>query len=145
MLRAPMKKRSSIARFHADTVRLGISFIAWLPVQFVVCSSVGSEKSAASATAPLGSHVAVVVNEYCVNCHNGEVKKGGLGLDNIVHEDPAQHADAWERVVRKLRARQMPPIGKDRPEERTYEEIVSRLAASLDRAAAKHPNPGRTE
>src|SRR5207302_5296418 len=47
--------------------------------------------------------------------------------------------------VRKLRARQMPPIGKNRPEERTYQEVVSWLAASLDREAARHPNPGRTE
>src|SRR5206468_10107741 len=72
-------------------------------------------------------------------------KKGGLDLDSLSREDVTQQPDVWERVVRKLRARQMPPMGKDRPEERTYDEVVSRLASSLDRAAAKHPNPGRTE
>jgi hypothetical protein len=57
----------------------------------------------------------------------------------------ASHADDWERVIRKLRARQMPPLGKDRPPEKTYEEAVARLAVSLDRLAAKNLNPGRTE
>src|SRR5206468_12760857 len=50
-----------------------------------------------------------------------------------------------ERVVRKLRARQMPPMGKDRPDERAYDAVVSELSSTLDRAATKHPNPGRTE
>jgi hypothetical protein len=93
----------------------------------------------------LGPAVTAVVNKYCVSCHDAEVKKGGLDLDSISLEDVTQHQDAWERVVRKLRARQMPPMGKDRPEERTYDAVVSGLASSLDRAAAKHPNPGRTE
>lgn len=85
------------------------------------------------------------MNSYCIDCHDREVSKAGLNLDSLSREDVTQQPDAWERVVRKLRARQMPPMGKDRPEERTYEEIVSRLASSLDRAAAKNPNPGRTE
>jgi hypothetical protein len=89
--------------------------------------------------------VTAVVNNYCVTCHDSEVKKGGLDLDRITHGDVTSHMDDWERVVRKLRARQMPPDGKKRPDERTYDAIVLELVSSLDRAAAKHPNPGRTE
>ena len=73
------------------------------------------------------------------------MKKGGLDLERIAREDTIQHADEWERVLRKLRARQMPPIGKDRPTEKIYDEVATRLASTLDRAAAKNPNPGRTE
>src|SRR4030095_12858182 len=47
-------------------------------------------------------------------------------------------------VVRKLRARQMPPIGKERPDEASYDAVVAALEASLDRAAGAPPNPGRT-
>ena len=48
-------------------------------------------------------------------------------------------------MVRKLRARQMPPVGKDaagraRPTTRSSPT----LKTSLDRAAAARPNPGRT-
>ena len=56
----------------------------------------------------------------------------------------AEHPAVWEKVVRKLRARQMPPVGKPRPNEASYEAIVAYLEGSLDRAAAAHPNPGRT-
>ncbi len=91
------------------------------------------------------SKVTAVVNKYCVDCHDSDAKKGGLDLQSIGVEDAANHPDEWERVIRKLRARQMPPLGKARPDDRTYNTVVAKLASSLDRAAAKHPNPGRTE
>jgi hypothetical protein len=39
----------------------------------------------------------------------------------------------------------MPPAEKKRPDERVYDATVSELVSLLDRAAAKHPDPGRTE
>ena len=45
---------------------------------------------------------------------------------------------------RKLRARQMPPIGQERPTDKTCDEVVARLASSLDRAASTTPNPERS-
>ena len=72
-------------------------------------------------------------------------KEGGLALDAVALQDVSRHPDVWEKVVRKLRARQMPPVGK-RPAGRgrpTTRSIAS-LETSLDRAAAAHPNPGRT-
>ena len=56
----------------------------------------------------------------------------------------SRHPDVWEKVVRKLRARQMPPVGKERPDDATYDAVIASLETSLDRAAAAHPNPGRT-
>src|SRR5262249_9838565 len=50
----------------------------------------------------------------------------------------------WEKVARKLSARQMPPPGRKRPDERTYASFVGALEAELDRVAATRPNPGRT-
>ncbi len=145
MLVAVVKKRIPTGQFHADTLQPGISPTFWMAVLLVVCNCIGAQQPAARPPAPLSSPVTAVVNKYCVSCHDSEVKKGGLDLDSLSGEGVTQHPDVWESVVRKLRARQMPPMGKDRPEERTYDEVVSRLASSLDRAAAKHPNPGRTE
>ncbi len=85
------------------------------------------------------------VGRYCADCHDSEMKKAGLDLDGILVEDVTKHPEVWEKVVRKLRARQMPPMGKQRPEESTFETVVSRLSDSLDSAATGHPNPGRTE
>ncbi|HEX8201278.1 MAG TPA: DUF1592 domain-containing protein, partial [Isosphaeraceae bacterium] len=53
--------------------------------------------------------------------------------------------EVWEKVVRRLVARQMPPEPRTRPEERDYEAVVSAVAGALDRAAAAHPEPGRTD
>jgi mono/diheme cytochrome c family protein len=85
-----------------------------------------------------------LVDEYCASCHDEDKKKAGLALDTIAAQDVPRHPDVWEKVVRKLRARQMPPIGKDRPDEATYDAVIASLETSLDRAAAAHPNPGRT-
>jgi uncharacterized protein DUF1592/uncharacterized protein DUF1588/uncharacterized protein DUF1585/uncharacterized protein DUF1587/uncharacterized protein DUF1595 len=86
-----------------------------------------------------------VVDQYCLDCHDGSIKKGGFDLESIKSDDISKHLAEWEHVVRKLRVRQMPPVGKDRPSEKSYDEIVPALASLLDRASETHPNPGRTE
>lgn len=90
------------------------------------------------------SHVAVVI-QYCVACHNEGAKTAGLALDLIVADDPAVHSETWERVVRRLRARQMPPAGMPRPDEATYNSAVNALEQALDADAVANPNPGRTD
>jgi hypothetical protein len=80
-----------------------------------------------------------VIDRYCLGCHNTKVKTGGLALDTD------QPPETWEKVVRKLRVRHMPPAGLPRPDERTYDSVVSALEAKLDSAAAANPNPGRTD
>jgi hypothetical protein len=86
----------------------------------------------------------VLVTRYCLSCHNERVKSGQLALDAVVARDPGDDPAVWEKVVRKMRARQMPPIGLPRPDESAYDAAVASLETSLDRAAAARPNPGRT-
>ncbi len=102
--------------------------------------------TAAGPTGPAPAAIhAALVDEYCTTCHDETEKEGGLALDGVVLQDVSRHPDVWEKVVRKLRARQMPPVGKkDRPDEAAYDAVIASLEASLDRAAAAHPNPGRT-
>src|SRR5262249_442443 len=75
---------------------------------------------------------------------NNDTKKAGLTLDSLSGEGVDAHSDVWETVVRKLAARQMPPAGRARPDERTYNTFVAALEAELDRVAVARPNPGRT-
>ncbi len=142
---APVNSRIPNDRAAAGVVRRGIGVVTGIPAWLLAFGLVGAQPPAPSTSSPPGARVTALVNQYCVTCHDREVKKGGLDLESISRADLAQHADEWERVVRKLRARQMPPLGKDRPAERAYDAVVSQLSAKLDRAAAKHPNPGRTE
>jgi cytochrome c553 len=96
-----------------------------------------------AATSPSAAH-RTVITRYCVSCHNDRLKSGGLALDQAVAHDIGQSPEVWEKVVRKLRVRQMPPVGMPRPDESSYEAEIASLEASLDAAATLAPNPGRT-
>jgi len=85
------------------------------------------------------------VNRYCVGCHNTKTKAGDFTLDTLLATNVTQHPEEWEKVIRKLRPRYMPPVGLPRPDEKTYDAVVASLAASIDSAAAARPNPGRTD
>ena len=111
-----------------------------LPVSLLFLSIVLS-----AAQAPPPAARPTVVKKYCAGCHNAKMKSGGLVLDAIAADSVAQHPAEWEKVVRRLRARQMPPSGLPRPDERTYAALVSALETSLDAASAAKLNPGRTD
>jgi cytochrome c553 len=98
-----------------------------------------------TASQPDLSSVPAFVQAFCADCHDRDTKKGDLDLLSISGADVSQHPADWEKVIRKLRARQMPPAGKRRPAEDAYDAIVFKMMASLDQAASKNPDPGRTE
>ncbi len=51
--------------------------------------------------------------------------------------------EVWEKVVRKIRAGEMPPAGLPRPDQPATQALLTFLEAGLDRAASLNPNPGR--
>ncbi|RUL88752.1 DUF1592 domain-containing protein [Tautonia sociabilis] len=85
------------------------------------------------------------VDLWCIACHNLEDRMAGLALDELGREPVERHPDAWEKVVRKLVAGQMPPAEEVGPSARSNHEIVSLLTRRLDRRAAEQPDPGRTD
>jgi Protein of unknown function (DUF1592)/Protein of unknown function (DUF1588)/Protein of unknown function (DUF1585)/Protein of unknown function (DUF1587)/Protein of unknown function (DUF1595) len=99
----------------------------------------------AVATPVFAQPVAATIDRYCTGCHNSKVRSAGLAFDSIAAQDPGLHPRDWEKVVRKLHARAMPPPGLPRPDERTYESLLTTVESALDRAAAAHLNPGRTD
>jgi hypothetical protein len=62
----------------------------------------------------------------------------GLDLANL-----DSNGALWEKVLRKLRSREMPPPGNPRPDEATYETLVKAIEGERDRLADVRPNPGR--
>ena len=120
---------------------------------------------AAGAAAPLfgaieatATSVEAALDRYCLSCHNERIVSGrdtapsmlvsqlrtvGLALDNLDTTRVGDAAELWERIVRKLRSRAMPPVGRPRPDDETYAAVASWLEAELDRASARAPNPGR--
>jgi hypothetical protein len=84
-----------------------------------------------------------MIDKYCVGCHNERLKTAGLMLDKADVDDAGSRAELWERVLRKLRAREMPPAGSPRPDAATYTALTEFLEKRLDDAASADPRPGR--
>ena len=112
----------------------------WTPVGLVALASLAR----AASPAPLSPERSLA-DRYCIGCHNATAKTAGLAPDTISRQPIERHPEIWEKVVRRLRARQMPPAGLPRPDQATYNAAVKSLESSLDSAAAAHPNPGRTD
>ncbi len=91
-------------------------------------------------TVPLAAQTPLetTVNRYCVGCHNDKLKTAGLSLAAA----GTAPSDTLEKVLRKLRAGEMPPPGIPAPDAATRGAIVSSLETQLDKQAAEHPNPG---
>ncbi len=84
-----------------------------------------------------------VLDRYCVACHNARSLTAGLALDEVDPAHVAQDAAVWEKVLRKLRTRTMPPSPRPRPDDATYDDLATHLETALDRAAEAAPDPGR--
>jgi mono/diheme cytochrome c family protein len=106
-------------------------------VAFVTTAVLAQVRTDPSPAAP-SSDAALArttIESYCTGCHNAKAKAGGLALDTLslnpsiaVHE----HADVWEKVLRKLRGRQMPPPGSRQPDQKEIDAFVSWMEATLD-------------
>ena len=102
-------------------------------------------RRAAASTAEAAKYRAFV-DKYCVSCHNQRTSfpsDGPVRLDAAGFDDLLGHAETWERVLRKLSVRAMPPPGSPRPTEAEYAGFTGWLAASLDRAWEGRSTPGR--
>ena len=86
-----------------------------------------------------------LIDRYCVTCHNDRLETGGFSFEPLDVADVAAHPEAWENVVRKLRAGAMPPRPRPRPDQKTYDGFRFWIERELDAAAAADLNPGRTE
>ena len=101
---------------------------------------------AAAALAQPGPDDRTLLTRYCGGCHNDRTLTAGVSLQGVDLDRVGAHAgevELWEKVVRKLRTRAMPPAGRPRPTEAQYEGVAARLETAIDAAAAADPNPGR--
>jgi len=60
-----------------------------------------------------------LLRNRCEKCHNSEDWAGGVAFDTLSPQDIAADAETWEKAVRKLRGRLMPPPGNPQPDQPT--------------------------
>ncbi|MBZ5675656.1 MAG: DUF1592 domain-containing protein [Acidobacteriia bacterium] len=82
-----------------------------------------------------------LLDQYCVTCHNKRLQTAGLLLDQLDPASMHDHAETWEKVVRKLRAGMMPPSGMPRPAAPVLESMVSFMEKELDRTTTANLIP----
>lgn len=86
------------------------------------------------------------LNQYCIACHNDATLTANFTLQTIALDQVGHKLDeigVWEKVVLKLRAREMPPPEMPRPDAQAYDRLAGWLETALDEAAAANPNPGQ--
>src|SRR5260221_5632035 len=78
------------------------------------------------------------IGTYCFGCHNKYVKAGNLFLDELSAESVPEHPEIFEKAVRKLRGRQMPPPGNPQPSQKEVDALVAWLESTLDKSGMEH-------
>ena len=123
----------------AGTISLGLAGST------VQSPRVPSGEAAASphGTAPVASGPNEVVEQFCTRCHNERSRRGDLVLEGFDIADATNRRPTIEKMIRKLRAGMMPPMGARRPDAEVVAAMATELETAMDGIAATSPNPGR--
>ncbi len=151
----PRRTRAATALLPALFSLLAAATAAVVPVVFAPAATAATPQAnpdapAATATtqrasrnAPAGAeYLQTTIRRYCLGCHNDGALTAGLSLQGVDPARVAEHAPALEKVFQKLRAGEMPPAGRPRPDDATVADLVAWLETALDGAAADSPDPG---
>jgi hypothetical protein len=111
-------------------------------------STTPAEKSAADVAA---AHQAIFDQQafwqttkvYCDTCHFGPKARAKLNIESLDLAHLDANGETWEKILRKLRSREMPPVGMPRPTEAAYQRLVASIENERGRVADVKPNPGR--
>src|SRR5215813_3216454 len=75
------------------------------------------------------------IQTYCFVCHNKDVRAGNLLLDQLGAASVREQPEIFEKVVRKLRGRQMPPPGFLQPPQQEVDALIGWLESTLDESS----------
>jgi mono/diheme cytochrome c family protein len=123
------------------SVGLALGAVAFVSIASLSGQSAPS-RAQASAPAISAEKSRALLDQYCVTCHNDRLKTANLSLQGLDLARVPDHAELWEKVIRKLRAGVMPPPDLPRPSLAEYEGLRDWLEGEVDRAAANDVHPG---
>ena len=127
--------------FRTSALALGIAVVGAF---FWRSSVVPAETTLSPTAAPFDQHMVWGTwKKYCDTCHFGPKARGNVNLETLDLSNLNVNGATWEKVLRKLRGREMPPPGALRPDETTYKSLVTAITTERDRLADTRPTPGR--
>lgn len=100
---------------------------------------------AASASSHFKKDIHPVVEEFCLDCHDSETKKGDLDLSKLeFNPNDEKNFGTWVKVFDRVDKGEMPPKKKDQPSTSQREKFTKTLSATLiDADEAKIKLTGR--
>ena len=108
---------------------------------FLMASPAPMQTKAQTPAAAAPDQHRAMLSTYCFACHNTRLKSGDLALDGLDLQNPADNAEIWEKALRKLRGRLMPPPGNPQPVQKEIDSFVAWMENTLD-SQAKGPKAG---
>ncbi|HXG11208.1 MAG TPA: DUF1592 domain-containing protein [Gemmataceae bacterium] len=89
--------------------------------------------------------IAPLLTKYCTKCHGGEKPRADLSLEKYQDDDQVmQDRKVWEKVLKHVRAREMPPQGRPQPTPAEIDLLTGYVATQLARVdCTKERDPGR--
>src|SRR5262245_36720997 len=90
-------------------LRLLLTAVVFLIVWTAPTTARQGEDDFAKAVSPL-------LTGTCTPCHNDRLASGGLNVTALLNGNSViAHRDDWEKILRRVRASEMPPSGVARP------------------------------
>jgi hypothetical protein len=129
--------------------RLGGLGLVLAGAALVGCSMVASRQPANVEMANHPEQFATVVRPIlegtCAQCHSGADPAAGLSVTAMTGpESLVRDREDWEKILRRLRAGEMPPSGVEKPDPALLAGMISYIEQSFAMAdAATQPDPGR--
>jgi mono/diheme cytochrome c family protein len=116
---------------------LAALFVLALPLTFSAQQAPPAARRVSTpTTVPSGDAQLATIKQYCSGCHNDRAKIAGVSFEGLTPQHIAQNPDLFEKAVRKMRGRVMPPPGARQPEPGALDAVVGWLEQSLDGAAS---------
>ncbi|HET9216717.1 MAG TPA: DUF1592 domain-containing protein [Terriglobia bacterium] len=120
-------------------MKKSIALIAVIAVGAVITAP--SFQSAQTAQAGQNSAATAAqlatIKEYCGTCHNDRAKMAGVSFDGLTVASVGEHAEIFEKAVKKVRGRVMPPPNAKQPDAKTSDALVAWMEDTLDKAETK--------
>jgi hypothetical protein len=104
-----------------------------------------AEKEKRPAAVTYGKQVTPLLQKYCLKCHSGPKPRASFSLDRFTSDaQAAADRKTWEKVLRALQAREMPPEDKPQPAPAERDLLLSFLDQQLAAVdCTKARDPGR--
>jgi cytochrome c553 len=143
--RIPESIRSLVRRFLAGPAVTRQSFVVLVvAVAANVLSAATAFAAEASLPAGLDAPTAAFFQSHCVRCHGADTAEAELRLERLDADlDRGEVFARWQRIVKRLRAGEMPPREEPQPSAAERTAAIDFLDAQLKAGSTRRGQSGR--